>query len=731
MPAPTVTNSNNRIQDMEGSVTGDTDIGSGPGPSTDNDFVYQNTQSWGRRIQTANINHGFFYTHGSTTDMTAGDDKVWMFKGLLTNNAQIGVGGIQARLGHTTSDYFTYLLNDDGSRGVPDHPAYPAKGGWIVIAIDGNATEWANLSVGTPDLSVADVFAATGYVGTTSNNENLFFDSIDLGDGLWINDGGGIFANGTFQDFADHDEGTIANRFGHVTTLEGVFFIFGKLVIGRNASSTVTSTGFVDSGKTLIFPGGFTDTGWNELEVDIGNSGSVVDWTNLVINGRGRVRKIDYFSSINDIDTGTDAIIVFGGHGFTTGDAVVYSKQGGSDTTGLTDATTYFVNSLTATNFSLFATLAGLFSGIGSPIALSLGATGERHSFTRTPDTRPTLTVTGTSGTFDCVGVTFDGFFDITPTTKPTFTSCIFNRVAQIDLGGGSSTATLDQCVMQDQTTDWGDPLILTSDTDDITDNNFTVTQNEAGQNSHKGHAIELDTGGTRELVGNSFSGYGPDGHTFNTETQVTGGATDTINSLVPDHPWVTRQAVYYHKEGGTESIGLTDDALYFVAAVDDATFTLHNTPQDAADSLRQIDLTPSGGGNGELHAFYSANAAVHNSSGSSITLNISGGVTSPTIRNSAGSSTTVNNNSVITLTGLVDPTEVRVYEAGTTTELHGQENVTTGTFEFSQPQLDDVDIRIFAVQYLPADILDFTIPTVNASLPIQQVFDRNYENPS
>jgi len=125
-----------------------------------------------------------------------------------------------------------------------------------------------------------------------------------------------------------------------------------------------------------------------------------------------------------------------------------------------------------------------------------------------------------------------------------------------------------------------------------------------------------------------------------------------------------------------------------------------------------------------------SNDAAIYNNSGGLVTLNITGGGSTPTIRNGSGASTVVNNNVSVTLTGLQNPTEVRVYAAGTTTLLAGQEDVTTGSFVFSLSAGTDVDIRIFAVGYLPADILNFEVPTSDATIPIQQQTDRFYLNP-
>lgn len=123
-------------------------------------------------------------------------------------------------------------------------------------------------------------------------------------------------------------------------------------------------------------------------------------------------------------------------------------------------------------------------------------------------------------------------------------------------------------------------------------------------------------------------------------------------------------------------------------------------------------------------------NASIFNDTGGLLTLNISGGGSTPTYRNGTSASTTINNNVNITLTGLINPTEVRVYIAGTTTEIAGQENVITGTFQFSYGAGSSVDIRIFSVGYIPADILLFAIPTSDTTLPIQQIFDRVYSNP-
>lgn len=133
-----------------------------------------------------------------------------------------------------------------------------------------------------------------------------------------------------------------------------------------------------------------------------------------------------------------------------------------------------------------------------------------------------------------------------------------------------------------------------------------------------------------------------------------------------------------------------------------------------------------------------SANAMFYNNSGGLITLNVSGGGQAPSVRNGAGATTTVNNNVSVTLTGMKDNTEVRVLDNTTKEFLAGIEDATAGTadnrsFTFALAAALTVDIAVFNVNYiLPPNnrIEDFVIPGTDTSLPISQVFDRNFNNP-
>ena len=114
-------------------------------------------------------------------------------------------------------------------------------------------------------------------------------------------------------------------------------------------------------------------------------------------------------------------------------------------------------------------------------------------------------------------------------------------------------------------------------------------------------------------------------------------------------------------------------------------------------------------------------------------TINWSGG-TAPTYK-TAGATVVLVNTVNVTLTGMKDNTEVRVFATGTTTELDGIEDATTGTtddrsFTVSLAATTAVDIRLISVAYEIEKITNFVFPSSDASIPVQQRRDRNYVNP-
>jgi hypothetical protein len=84
-----------------------------------------------------------------------------------------------------------------------------------------------------------------------------------------------------------------------------------------------------------------------------------------------------------------------------------------------------------------------------------------------------------------------------------------------------------------------------------------------------------------------------------------------------------------------------------------------------------------------------------------------------------------------LSLTGLKNPTEIRVFNAGTTTEIAGQEAVTSGTFTTSidAGAYPSVDISVISLGYQNTRLLSISMAGGNVSIPVQQQIDRQYWN--
>ena len=82
-------------------------------------------------------------------------------------------------------------------------------------------------------------------------------------------------------------------------------------------------------------------------------------------------------------------------------------------------------------------------------------------------------------------------------------------------------------------------------------------------------------------------------------------------------------------------------------------------------------------------------------------------------------------------LTGLIEGSEVRIYNKADMTELAGVENVSGTTFTYTYEYTSDTEVIIvvFNIDYAPVRI-DTVLTNENKEIPIQQIKDRVYENP-
>jgi hypothetical protein len=87
---------------------------------------------------------------------------------------------------------------------------------------------------------------------------------------------------------------------------------------------------------------------------------------------------------------------------------------------------------------------------------------------------------------------------------------------------------------------------------------------------------------------------------------------------------------------------------------------------------------------------------------------------------------------STITLTGLKTGTEVRVYKNNSGNNgdyIDGIESTSGSTFSFQAESSTTINIMINHLNYLPADIWQYSVGSDNVSIPISQFVDRQYQN--
>lgn len=712
MAVVAISNSNNRVDAAE-ATTNWSKIGNSL--AQEPDFVYQGSFAISSKVSTTLAGHS---CAPGSVNMTTGDNIVCMFKALWTNYSVLAATPSAAhRIGSSSSAYHEYYIADDGTQGDID---YPVRGGWLISPINPNVSAWRDATVGSPTLTAVNYFATTGDFSATSKSENVVTDALDLGDGLWLVGGDGGDADGSFADFLAADQGQPSTgRFGHVTSLEGIFYVFGKLNIGITAGGTVTATEFTSTpGRTIVYPGGRVAAGWNTMEFDLGNASTVVSLNNLTVVGRGRSALKRFFCTATEVNGGSEIITISGftDHGFQTGDAVLYSNEGATTLSDLTNSTEYFVRRLSATTLSLHTTRQGAYANTGVRNLTAVAAANSSHqSLTRQPSTRPDIAVHNASGTFDAIGSTFLECRNITLSSAAELQSCVLLSCSQLTQAQG----LLTDCAITTPLLAEGAAFVVTPDLSDISGCVF-----EAGE---EGHAIEItsNTGSPFSFVGNTFTGYGPDKASFNASSGVN-GSTEVITTAAA-HGFSDGDAVYYGDEGGTPIGGLTDGNRYYVNSITSTTLSLHRTRAQAVADTQRINLTA---GSSETHYLYSALAAVLNSSGGLVTINVSGGGDSPSIRNTPGSTTVVNNTVSYTVTNLVAGSEVGIYRASDGLQLAFIES-SGSSFQYDYNYSGDTNIYVI-VQHISQKWRRFndTLLSTNVSRPANQQPDPDYNNP-
>jgi hypothetical protein len=255
--------------------------GGGPAPAAEPQLKYQGSNAVNRKVtSTGGTLTGVEYDHSGTgsIDMTAAANRLWIAKVYVADFGDLNTTtGVILRIGDSSASYREVTVaGSSATKAV--FSAYSARGGYLLIALDPNITQWDNGNGGTPTLTAVDYFgAAASFVTGGAKSENFALDAIDVGTGLALYGGDGGDTDGVFQDFVDTDQNTVANRWGYVSQdgADAPITIRGMLEIGTTGAAS-TATEFSDSEAVLLFPDGYHSAGLFGVTVDLGNGSTIV-----------------------------------------------------------------------------------------------------------------------------------------------------------------------------------------------------------------------------------------------------------------------------------------------------------------------------------------------------------------------------------------------------------------------------------------------------------------------
>ena len=655
-------------------------ISNGHGLNTD-EFL-QGNSSYSGKVQAAG-NSYIIYNYGSNQDLSSKPIiRMWCrFMEIPKFNGD----GLRLYVEDGSGNTVEYFIGGGSIGGGYQHLTTPE---WQYIYVDTNRPP--DVSTGTISWSTIRKIGVRAYTNTKPNRaDNIFVDSIRYGPGLKITGTNAIPGRG-FEEIFNDDDST-SNKYGIIQRLDGGgYLLTGELRFG-DASGT-TSTDFTDNSGTKLFVrnqrlyGGTIETSGDLGIVVEGNGTGTTNFQvgDLVGTGDGR-------QGLKGITISSD------------GDPVAWDSE--TDTTDVDSVELYGC----------------VFKGMGE------------------------MKLAG-STTQEAIGCTFINCAEIQANTIEFLNNTI---IAPIPLRGLELNSTSHQMKQLDfiAGADTTKPIHRCQRWNGLSYTDETVDINDAGAND-----VAVPTVTTYDITFSSRSVFGK--LTINVGTAATGGA----------YAWQ-----YFNGTAWTALSGVTDNTNGFTTSgTNDVTFTIPtnwarashdvevpayfvraicNTSPSVAASLTQgwIDEIaehhlhiPSGTAYtvNQFNMFgFGSNGAPkwhgENSTTGTVTISASEStlVSGEFNNTGTGSSTTVNSVSDITLTGLIANTEVRVYSAGTTTEIDGVENSGT-SFTFTANVAASVDIVIHHVNYEHLRIESYTIPATNTSLPIQQRFDRNYYNP-
>lgn len=744
--------------DLGDNNTNTVNIGSGASASVESDLFIQGTESLSRK---ASNGIGGFEVTSIQTQIPLDQNNHFYIWAICTTpnqlvNRQMEVQCSGSNVLPIPATNLTWPISNINS-GL-------ALGRWICHPVSGTILNNIQDSDSSP-LQYLNGIGVKIEVGSNINLNNIAIDAIRWGRGLAVTGGGSPDPDATFLDIYDYSN-ISTQRFGTFSLVDGLYNLQGLIEIGADDAST--STSFVDSNANIVNVKNNTfnkDTGYGiktEQEMtQIVLQGSLTNatFTNCQFQSldpwnRG---KIDAKSATNGATAAFNSC-VFADWGDVLGRSTVSFDGCSFNKIGIIEA-----------NGSGFDSCNFTDSGrvdVGNDLSLvtNCNFTSNNIYYRRIDSSGGRQRYVGPSDPLYPRSFAYDTFTNFTNAFTAA-NSIDFENVANsavftlpskfVGVTYAGVTITSSQ-IRIDRVGD----LAWRSDQ---TYNTASHTDSTAAKLADGGYDLIVSTVGSQTTLETgfySFGGYFEE--TFDERDWI----VFVFNHAITDY-WTTQimlstegDIVYINGVTFGSTIRQLDEDVGGIYA--NTTYvSLNATDQDTGAPIAgsgqpntspQFDLLrPTGGNTFGFYRFANAiktsvgagtysltgnsftgyganntdNAAIHfTATTGTITVNVSGG-NIPTFK-SDGATIILQTSSTLTLNGLQPNTEVRIYQAGTTTEVAGVEN--SGTSEVFAISVASVDIVLHNLGYLYQRIKNVDTST-DQTLPIQQRVDRQYEN--
>lgn len=218
------------------------------------------------------------------------------------------------------------------------------------------------------------------------------------------------------------------------------------------------------------------------------------------------------------------------------------------------------------------------------------------------------------------------------------------------------------------------------------------------------------------------------DGCTFRATDQITLNGSDLINSRIENNR-AASSVLASDLATITGNTFVSDGSNHAVEldSIGTGTMTWDNVAINYATGTAGSPVTPTSTGNETIY--------VNANSSSDLTINVSPGATTPSIR--VGASFTGNVNVVstftLTLTGVPSGNQVTIVNSTTRAERQNTNPTTGADITYSHSGGETVDILVVGLNIDPnsASIYDLTLDNANQTIPINTSEERNYSNPA